>query len=111
MEMRAQETPRIAGIRFEKTVSEREAHIRRFIRALSDNRLKSTFQGQACENMVGLERTLKRIEALRREENQTLQQKKSQVQNLQFGRFKRPQRRAEGRAFLTISTEAEMESE
>ncbi|OWZ21889.1 hypothetical protein PHMEG_0003494 [Phytophthora megakarya] len=49
MDMRDQETPRMflcrlkkvaknAGIRFEKTVSEREAHIRQFFCALSDNR-------------------------------------------------------------------------
>ncbi|OWZ02006.1 hypothetical protein PHMEG_00026514 [Phytophthora megakarya] len=69
MEMRDPETPRMflyrlnkatksAGIRFEKTVSEREAHIRRFIHALSDNRLKTTLQGQGFENMVKLKKEL-----------------------------------------------------
>ncbi|OWZ14053.1 hypothetical protein PHMEG_00012526 [Phytophthora megakarya] len=64
-----------------------------------DNRLKTTLQGQTFENMMKVERNLKRIEALRREESQT------------FGRFKPPQRRAEGRPFITNSAEAEMEPE
>ncbi|OWZ15515.1 hypothetical protein PHMEG_00010821 [Phytophthora megakarya] len=111
MEMRDQETPRIAGIRFEKPVSEREAHIRRFIRALSDKHTKTTVQGQAFEKMVELERTLKRIEVLRQEETQTMQQKKNPAQNLQFGRFKPPQRRAEGKTSITNSAEVEAESD
>ncbi|OWZ10849.1 hypothetical protein PHMEG_00016223 [Phytophthora megakarya] len=66
-----------AGIRFDATVSQREAHniIRRFIRALNDNHLETTLQGQAFENIVELEKTLKRIESLRRKENQSVQQK------------------------------------
>ncbi|OWZ17939.1 hypothetical protein PHMEG_0008049 [Phytophthora megakarya] len=50
-------------------------------------RLKTALQGQAFEKMVELERPSKRNEALRREENQTVQEKKSPAQNLRFGRF------------------------
>ncbi|KAE9034198.1 hypothetical protein PR001_g9835 [Phytophthora rubi] len=92
-----------ADIAFERPTAEREAHVRRFIGALSDSRLKTTLQGQRFDTLSELEETLKRIEALRqdeRHEDRDYQQKKRPPQNLQFGRFKPKPRRAEGRAFI-----------
>ncbi|KAE9017963.1 hypothetical protein PR001_g14263 [Phytophthora rubi] len=114
MEIRDSEPPRMflyrlnraakkADIAFERPTTEREAHIRRFIKAFSDTRLKTTLQGQRFDALSELDETLKRIEALRqdeRHEDGDYQQKKRPAQHLQFGRFKPQPRRAEGRAFL-----------
>ncbi|KAE8973932.1 hypothetical protein PR001_g26163 [Phytophthora rubi] len=125
MEIRDSETPRMflyrlnraarkADIASERPTTEREAHIRRFIKALSDTRLRTTLQGQRFDTLSELEETLKRIEALRqdeRHEDRDYQQKKRPAQNLQFGRFKPQPRRAEGRAFLAEGGSADSDAE
>ncbi|KAE9289444.1 hypothetical protein PR003_g25556 [Phytophthora rubi] len=113
-EIREAETPRMflyrinraakrASIAYEKPTADREAHIRRFIKALGNSRLRTTLQGQRFDTLSKLEETLKHIEALQQDENRDNpdhQQKRRSPQNLQFGRFKPPQRRAEARAFV-----------
>ncbi|KAE9287344.1 hypothetical protein PR003_g26075, partial [Phytophthora rubi] len=92
-----------ASIAYEKPTADREAHIRRFIKALGNSRLKTTLQGHRFDTLSELEETLKRIEALQQDENRDNpdhQQKRRSTQHLQFGRFKPPQRRAEARAFV-----------
>jgi hypothetical protein len=117
--MRDQATPRMflyrlnqaakkAGIKYEKPTTDRETHIRRFIKSLSDPKLRTTLQGQRFDTMNELERTLKRFEALHQDESREArnhQQKQRPAQNLQFGRFKPPQRRAEGRAYMAGNAE------
>ncbi|KAE8991068.1 hypothetical protein PR003_g22424 [Phytophthora rubi] len=103
-----------ADIAFERPTTEREAHIRRFIKALSDTRLKTTLQGQRFDTLSELEETLKRIEALRqdeRHEDRDYQQKKRPAQNLRFGRFNPQPRRTEGRAFLAESGDVDVDAE
>ncbi|KAE9041550.1 hypothetical protein PR001_g4174 [Phytophthora rubi] len=92
-----------ASIAYEKPTADREAHIRRIIKTLGNSRLRTTLQGQRFDTLSELEETLKRIEALQQDENRDNpdhQQKRRSTQNLQFGRFKPPQRRAEARAFV-----------
>ncbi|KAE8967375.1 hypothetical protein PR001_g28123 [Phytophthora rubi] len=124
MEIRESETPRMflyrlnraaktTDIAFERPTTEGEAHVRRFIKALSDSRLKTTLQGQRFDTLSELEETLKRIEALRqdeRHEDRDYQPKKRPTQNLQFGRFKPQPRRGEGRAFMADSTGMDAEA-
>jgi hypothetical protein len=89
---------------FQKPSVDREA---RFIQALGDTKLKTTLQGQKFETLSELEATLKRVEALRRKEIRDSQQKRRPAPNVQFGQFKPPQRRVEGRAFVTDAVEVE----
>ncbi|KAE9298069.1 hypothetical protein PR003_g23337 [Phytophthora rubi] len=118
MEIRDSETPRMFLCRLNRTAKKAdiafERHIRRFIKALSDTRLKTTLQGQRFDALSELEETLKRIEALRqdeRHEDRDYQQKKRPAQNLQFGRFKPQPRRTEGRAFLAEGGSADSDAE
>ncbi|EGZ09379.1 hypothetical protein PHYSODRAFT_522509 [Phytophthora sojae] len=116
MEMKDSDTPRMffyrlnhaakkAGIPYLRPTVDREAHIRRFIKALTDSRLRTTLQGQRFDTLDELEKILKRIEALRQDEG--YEQKRHPAQGLQFGRFKPPQRRAEGRAFKAEGVEVD----
>ncbi|KAE9287166.1 hypothetical protein PR003_g26117 [Phytophthora rubi] len=103
-----------ADIAFERPTTEREAHIRRFIKVLSDTRLKTTLQAQRFDRLSELEETLKQIEALRqdeRHEDRDYQQKNRPMQNLQFVRFNPQPRRAEGRAFMGESSGIDVDAE
>lgn len=91
----------------QKPAPDRKVHICGFIKALGDSRLRPTLQGQRFDTLSELEETLKRIEALQRDESRDPQQKRSPIQNLQFDRFKPQQRRAAGCAFLADGGEVD----
>ncbi|EGZ11513.1 hypothetical protein PHYSODRAFT_336037 [Phytophthora sojae] len=61
--------------------------------------------GKRFDTLDELEKTLKRIEDLRQDES--YEQKRRPAQGLQFGRFKPPQPRAEGRAFKAEGVEVD----
>ncbi|KAG3117408.1 hypothetical protein PI124_g16557 [Phytophthora idaei] len=56
---------------YEGPPSARELHVRRFLKKLKDNALRSTLQGQIFKSVRDLEKTLKRVKAVQQDDGYT----------------------------------------
>ncbi|EGZ13889.1 hypothetical protein PHYSODRAFT_335598 [Phytophthora sojae] len=102
-----------ADVEYEDSPSDRELHIRRFIKKLADRRLKITLQGQTFKSMKELEKTLKRIEAVQRDDGYETppppKTRDAKPSGVRFSRFP-PSRRTQGeRAYLVENLDSESE--
>ncbi|EGZ23459.1 hypothetical protein PHYSODRAFT_324671 [Phytophthora sojae] len=78
-----------ADVDYEGSASDRELHIRRFIKKISDRRLKITLQGQRFLSIRELEKTLKRTHGVR------------------FSRFPSQRRRQPERSYLSAGEDSD----
>ncbi|EGZ08549.1 hypothetical protein PHYSODRAFT_340298 [Phytophthora sojae] len=102
-----------ADVEYEDSPSDRELHIRRFIKKLSDRRLKITLQGQTFKSMKELEKTLKRIEAVQRDDGYETppppKTRDAKPSGVRFSRFPPPRRTQGERAYLVENLVSESE--
>ncbi|KAG3153510.1 hypothetical protein PI126_g10056 [Phytophthora idaei] len=87
-----------ADVDYEGSLSAQELHVRRFLKKLKDNDLRSTLQGQTFKSVRDLEKTLKRVEAVQQDDGYTTQPPKardSKASDVRFNRFP-PHRRDQG---------------
>ncbi|EGZ12427.1 hypothetical protein PHYSODRAFT_248985 [Phytophthora sojae] len=90
-----------------------ELHIRRFIKKLADRRLKITVQGQTFKSMKELEKTLKRIEAVQRDDGYETPPppkiRDTKPSGVRFSQFPPPRRTQGERAYLVENLDSESE--
>ncbi|EGZ08369.1 hypothetical protein PHYSODRAFT_340161 [Phytophthora sojae] len=102
-----------ADVEYEDSPSDRELHIRRFIKKLADRRLKITLQGQTFKSMKELEKTLKRIEAVQRDDGYETppppKTRDAKPSGVRFNRFPPPRRTQGERAYLVENLDSESE--
>lgn len=101
-----------ADVDYEGSASDRELHIRRFIKKISDRRLKITLQGQRFLSIRELEKTLKRVEALQRNDDgyETPPPHRSRdhkTHGVRFSRFPSQRRRQPERSYLSAGEDSD----